>query len=153
RRAKPRLSRANGVGRVIVDEGSQLVRRIAKRQHWQLGVEWPGGPDKVGARSNPINLSIRKQLAAVLPHGLLLAESKIETAIVLRQTRIGCLHRFDDAALHALDEHFVQPMTMEDHRTGRMVGMSAVYENVCERNPGRLFNLSRDRVQMLTSYH
>src|SRR5687768_7959614 len=104
---------------VIENERDQFAGGVAKREHRKFRIERPGRAHEIGARANPINLSVVQQHPAVLAHGGFLTEGKVETG----GDRPGSslLHRGYDGALDAPGKDRVGTIAMHAHRAWRMM--------------------------------
>src|ERR1043166_2296358 len=98
---------------MVEDEGVPLVVGVAECKHWQLRVKRPCCTNKIRARANPINLPVRKELAAVLSDRVLLGQLKKEAAFLFGNICVCLLHRLDDAALHVSGEGLVKSIPMQ----------------------------------------
>src|SRR5262249_28436856 len=140
-RAVPRLARANGVSRMIEDQGAQTAAGITKSENGQFRIEGAGRPDEVIPWPDPVNHPVREQHPAVLAHSRLCPELKVKLALLFRKIGVGVLDRFDDPALHTPRKSVVQTITVDDTGARRVMSVGAVDQNVCGWNAGGLFDL------------
>src|SRR5437899_1063316 len=138
---------------MVEDERAPLVIRITEREYWQLRIEWACGTNEIRARANPINLAVRKELAAILADGLLFRQLKKEAAFLFGNICVCLLHRLDDAALHLVSEGLVKSISMQHHRAWGMVCVGAINQNICSRNACVLFDVRNHRIEMLAFHH
>ena len=138
---------------MVEDDGAKRIRVIAECQDWQLRIERPCRAHDIFARSDPVDLSIVEQFAAVLSHGCLTSEMKEEPAFLSRQRRIGILHGFDHRPPDAGDKRWHRSVVVQGHGARRMMRVRAIDEDMGGRNADGLLDFFDHRIEILPRHH